>query len=580
VLTVRLVGPPALERDGRPVASPRGRKAWVLLAYVLLAERPVSRQQLAELIFPEADDPLGALRWSLSELRRALGERAALTGDPVSPALDATVDLDGPGELLEGVHLPDCPELETWLVVSRHRVSARAEAADRERAVRLIASGQAADAVPLAQRVVARNPLDEGNHALLVRALALAGDRSAALKQADVAADLIRRELGATVSPAVRQAADVAPGETTGRPRGGRAAALAQLDAGKAAIVAGAVDAGLQCLRRAVVEADRDPALQGRCLAALGSALTHAVRGADEEGAVALHEALELAGRAGDRETALFAQRELGFIEVQAGRRETAARWLAGARSLATTDAERSGILGLEGMNASDRGDYPTAFAALHASVESAARAGDGRQQAWSASLLGRAHVLRGEQAQAAAAVAESLDLVRREHWLAFQPWPQAFEAELALLGGDLTGATEQFEVTWALANQIDDPCWQGVCARGLGLVHATRGDHRQARHWLAEAVRHGDRVSDRYQWVTGYVLDAVATAALDRGDEPAARAAVGRLTALAARCDLGELQVRGLLHSAHLGDAAAAGAARTLASGIDNPALAGLLRG
>ena len=38
-------------------------------------------------------------------------------------------------------------------------------------------------------------------------------------------------------------------------PLSGRAAAISQLEAGRAAIVAGAVDAGLQCLRRAVVEA-------------------------------------------------------------------------------------------------------------------------------------------------------------------------------------------------------------------------------------------------------------------------------------------------------------------------------------
>jgi hypothetical protein len=64
-----LLGPPAIQRDGRPARPPRGRKAWALLAYLLLADRPPSRRHLAELLFADADDPLGALRWSLAELR-------------------------------------------------------------------------------------------------------------------------------------------------------------------------------------------------------------------------------------------------------------------------------------------------------------------------------------------------------------------------------------------------------------------------------------------------------------------------------------------------------------------------------
>ena len=95
MLTVRLLGPPAIERDGHPLRSPRGRKAWALLSYVLLAERPPSRRDLAEMLFGDADDPLGALRWTLAELRRALGDSLALRGDPLVATLepDAVVDI-------------------------------------------------------------------------------------------------------------------------------------------------------------------------------------------------------------------------------------------------------------------------------------------------------------------------------------------------------------------------------------------------------------------------------------------------------------------------------------------------------
>ena len=52
---------------------PRGRKVWALLAYLALSHGQPSRQQLIDLLFPEAEDPAGTLRWNLSELRRLLG---------------------------------------------------------------------------------------------------------------------------------------------------------------------------------------------------------------------------------------------------------------------------------------------------------------------------------------------------------------------------------------------------------------------------------------------------------------------------------------------------------------------------
>ena len=92
--TIRLLGKPQIERDGAPISPPRGRKAWALLAYLLLSERPPTRNRLASLLFGEADDPLGALRWSLAELRRALDDPDALTGDPVSLGLPAGSAVD------------------------------------------------------------------------------------------------------------------------------------------------------------------------------------------------------------------------------------------------------------------------------------------------------------------------------------------------------------------------------------------------------------------------------------------------------------------------------------------------------
>lgn len=605
-LTVRLLGPPRIERDRTEVSSPRGRKAWALLAYVVLSRRPVPRSQLAELLFADADDPLGALRWTLAQLRRALGDPGLFAGDPVVHGLREVAQLDidlvgvdaGPGvdrdpeqlldlgtELLEGLAVAGCPAFESWLVVERHRLSAQIEARLRQAALALLAEGRAAAAIPFAARAVTHNRLEESNHELLVRCLAAAGDHDAALEQVALCENLLRDELGVQATPALRSAArrPTAGADPAAVPVNRRAAAASQLEAGRAAVAAGAVQAGLDCLHRAVSEAAscEDVVLHARALTALGGALVHAVRGMDGEGSVVLHEALRVARAAGDETSAMTACRELGFVEVQAGRRGTAAAWLEAAWALASTDEAQAAVLGVQGMDACDQGDYPTGMARLQRSVDLAQRCGDARQQAWSLSLLGRAHLLRGEHDAAVAAVTRSLQLVDEQRWLASQPWPRTLKAELDLLAGDAgDGAIEQdLEQAWSLSCQLGDPCWEGMAARGMSLIHLHRNESEAATRWFDEAWRRCSTVSDRYQWVTGYVLDVGVRVALARGDTAAATRLVDALASLAARCEMRELVVRAQLHRWRLGDRDALTTARLLAREVDNPALARELR-
>ncbi len=597
MVTIRLLGAPAILRDGQPVRPPRGRKAWALLGYVLLAKRPQGRRHLSEMLFGDADDPLRALRWTLAELRRCVGDVLVLDGDPLICTLgpDVIVDvhaltdnhrdparlLELTGELLDGLDLSSQHVFDSWLIVERHRVAATLEARVRQAAVALLATGQAGGAVAYAARAVALNPLEEGNHELLVRALARSGDHAAALRQVAACADLMQRALGTQVSTALRDAANTGADSSMSAPLSGRAAAVSQLQAGNAAISAGAVESGLQCLRRAVAEADRcrDRQLKGQALSALGGALVHAARGRDEEGSILLNEAIELAVQAGDRTTVVRTYRELGFVEVLAGRRQTADEWLAKAESCAETDEELAAVLGVRGMNASDRGDYPNALCHLNESVERAARSGDRRQQAWSLSIIGRAHLLRGEPIQAGAALADSIDLTHAERWIAFLPWPQTLQAELDLASGEYDLAADALERSWHLARQLNDACWEGMAARGLGLLNTERGEHNAADRWLAEAAGRSTRVPDRYQWVHGHVLDTIITSNVARGIDNETDALIETLATLAARCDMRELVVRAHLHSHRHGDIAAMSAARLLAEDIDNPALAAMLR-
>jgi hypothetical protein len=118
------------------------------------------------------------------------------------------------------------------------------------------------------------------------------------------------------------------------------------------------------------------------------------------------------------------------------------------------------------------------------------------------------------------------------------------------------------------------------MAARGLGLLSAARGDQPGATAWLTEARTRCNRTTDRYQWVSGHVLDAGVGLAIDQHNEPEATRLADALASLAARGDMRELVVRAHLYRSCLGDPSALTTARMLAANIDNPALTPLLNG
>jgi DNA-binding SARP family transcriptional activator len=586
-LVIRLLGPPGIERDGVAATPPRGHKAWAVLAYRLLAEGPVARSRLAELVFGDAEDPLGALRWTLAQLRRALGVADSLRGDPLELGLPAEAAVDvlslasgepDPalvrGELLEGVDSGAGAEFGAWLLVERRRVAGMCEAVLRDAALGALAAGRPLDGAALASRALALNRFDDGAHELLVRCLARGGEVGAAREHAVACERLFRRELGRPPDPGVRRAADEHDAQRP--PAGGdRAAALGQLAAGRAAVAAGAVEPGVACLRQACAEARGvgDPALLARALAALGAELVHSVRGGDEEGAAVLHEALALAEASGSREVECKVCRELGFVAVQASRGVSAGRWLGRAVALAADDKERAAVLGVRGKALSDRAYYEAAIGLLWESVASARRCGDVRQAAWSLAIVGRARLLRGQLPEAAEALEESLALVDDEGWVAFQPFPEALRAEVALRQGDHDRAIALLDHAFALGCRIGDPCWEAIAARARGLVHEAAGERASALSWLRDSTVRAVRVADPYVWMHAYCLEALAGVAIADA-APDAHECVAQLERLAARGEMRELVVRAAVQRARLGDTSSLKAARLLGEAIDNPLL------
>ena len=217
MIDVTLLGPPHVERDGRPVTFDT-RKAVALLAYLALSDRPRPRDVLAELLWPDGDveHARGALRRTLSTLRSAIGpDRVEATRDHVSlrtgPGLVVDVhqfraavaadDLAAAatvyrGELLEGFFVGDAPAFEDW-----HQMEADALrrelgtvltrlAADRE------LDGDLAGALQIVRRWLGVDELHEPAQQALIRLSALTGDRAGAMAHYRDCVRTLSRELG------------------------------------------------------------------------------------------------------------------------------------------------------------------------------------------------------------------------------------------------------------------------------------------------------------------------------------------------------------------------------------------------
>jgi hypothetical protein len=360
--------------------------------------------------------------------------------------------------------------------------------------------------------------------------------------------------------------------------RGGRAIE-ALIEAGRAAVNAGATDAGLETLRRAVAEAQAGGPdhLTAQAELAHGSALVHGGRGRDGEGATWLHAALADGRRDGDALVRSDACRELAYVDFLRARYERSETWLERAMLEAPDDAERASAMGVLGAVRTDQGRTGAAVETLTEAAHLGRAASRPRVEAWARAFLGRAHLLRDELEAAVAELDLATALCRKAGWMSFTPWPQSLRAEAYLRSGDTDAASDMFEAAFAVGCEIGDPCWEGMGARGIGLVHLVRGMPQQGIEWLDDARRRCIRIPDAYLWIHAYCLDALCAAGLTLGLPEAGRWNED-LASLAARTGMREMLVRSHLHRSALDGKPALEVARLFARDVDNPALAHML--
>jgi DNA-binding SARP family transcriptional activator len=105
------------------------------------------------------------------------------------------------GPFLEGFSLPDCPAFDEWLFFQRERLHQQVTAALEQLANFHERAGDAAEAESYARRLLELDPLREQAHLRLMRLLAGAGQRSAALAQYETLRRLLADELGRSACP-------------------------------------------------------------------------------------------------------------------------------------------------------------------------------------------------------------------------------------------------------------------------------------------------------------------------------------------------------------------------------------------
>jgi len=513
---------------GRPradAAQARGHKPWAITAYLALAGGPVTRDRLIALLFEDADDPAGTLRWNLGQVRRLLGRPDALRGRVLSLRdTDVAFDLDlliqgrwpdavelptFGGELLEGLQFPHSPAYEVWLLGERRRLAAATETLLQEAALSAMSVGNLADAVRWASRLVCLNPRADSHQELLIRAYAISGDQAAARRQLESAVRLFRRELSCDPAPAVFLAAEISPVKVTGPASPARVQAL--LEAGQAQVAAGAAEAAIHVMRTACDEAARTgiTVLQATAQLALGAALIGAGTARHQDGELALHRAIALAEAAGEPRIAASAYRHLAASDVLRGLYSRADRRLTAAEAITVPDlSEQVELAAIRGVSVLDQGDTTGAISVFHAGLA----ADPDRAHPFLPIMLahaGRARLLAGDLPAARTHLQDALQIARARAWAGVTAAPLALLGHVATAEGNLGAARDLLEQAFAQACQVADPCWETWAAHGLGLHAAAAGDETSALSHLADAITRSRPQRGGHLWSHVWALTA-----------------------------------------------------------------------
>ncbi len=237
--SLTLLGPPAVAVEGVLPSPPLGAKPLALLAYLALEPGPHPRERLASLLWGEHPDAAAraSLRQAVKQVRQVVGAALRVTRDSVE--LDGTIDCDvrrflavadrdlaaaaafDVTRFLSGFTIRNAPAFDEWLAAKRDELLRRFRDVLGGLTRAAIASWQWREAVGHANRWLAAEPLSDEAARLLIEALYLAGDRTAALARFAEFRTRLQTELGAAPSRALGQLVrriEADPGRRPNRP--------------------------------------------------------------------------------------------------------------------------------------------------------------------------------------------------------------------------------------------------------------------------------------------------------------------------------------------------------------------------
>lgn len=239
-LHLQLFGPPAVFRGEEPVTGFVSHKASALLFYLATTGQSCNRDMLASLLWGESPEEKARknLRDVLFNLRPLVGDYLIISrqtvsldqeaphevdvvrfatllkelGDLKSGSLSAAamiflrdaVDLYR-GEFLEGLHISQAPDFETWLFEERTKLHQLVVQSLHSLTNYLTQQGNTALGIKYASRLLALEPWREETHRQLMQLLVWSGQRSAALAQYETCRRLLRENLKIEPEPETRQ---------------------------------------------------------------------------------------------------------------------------------------------------------------------------------------------------------------------------------------------------------------------------------------------------------------------------------------------------------------------------------------
>ena len=227
-LSLGLLGPFHSARDGRSISGLTAGRLRALLAYLAVeADRVHLRQTLADFFFPESSqtEANNQLRYALSNLRTLIGDREAsppfltITRETLQFNLACHYWLDTElfealgceddagrlaqavsvyrGPFLEGVVVDNSEPFEQWMSWRREQYERLMLSILRRLVAQHEQRGDYEQALANARRQLEMDPWLESAHRQVMRALALSGQRGAALSHYHACERVLAEELGA-----------------------------------------------------------------------------------------------------------------------------------------------------------------------------------------------------------------------------------------------------------------------------------------------------------------------------------------------------------------------------------------------